>query len=592
LLARGSIKGRGPFVVSLSDTKPIQNGEIIVGEDSFGEWLSKRRKSLGLTQKQLASQIHCATITLRKIEAEQRKPSLQIAERLAQILFIPGNEQNRFLDFARGNWQSGSTSEWRIFPSHLDNSQSAFKIPTPLTALIGREQELSTIIEYFIDADIRLVTISGSPGIGKTRLSQDVARGLLAYFPDGIFFIPLHNLENSQQLTLTILQALGYIQQTGKSPLDMLISRIADQHILLVLDNVEHLIDVAGPFTFELLHSCSHLKIMITSREILRISGERVFQLSGLNIPSESQLTSLDVEKIFNFPALRLFEERANAVKTDFYLSSNNIEDVCTICKHLDGLPLAIELLAVWIKIMTPHALLEQLNNHFVLHTEGSHALPLHQRTLYNAINWSYNLLSDQEKYLFNNLSVFTGGFTLQAAEAVLSEYSANGDATDIIANLAEKSLLQRGLDNNDEPRFYMLTTLRQFASEQLAKLDGVDSAQEFHRTYYLKFSSVAMSDIHGQNRVEWINRLELEQDNLRAALNWSILKQNTQSALLLLTMLGWLWYAQGNYREMECWLDQVKFLPDIDNYPQENSELLLLTGQLKSISGEVEYTH
>ena len=591
MLAGGSIKGLKPFVVSLSDTKPIQNGEIMVGENSFGGWLSKRRKSLGLTQKQLASQIHCATITLRKIEAEQRKPSLQIAERLAQILFIPGNEQNRFLDFARGDGRSGSTSEWRNFPSHLDSSQPIFKIPTPLTALIGREQELSTIIEYFIDADIRLVTISGSPGIGKTRLSQDVARGLLAYFPDGIFFIPLHNLENSQQLTLTILQALGNIQQTGKSPEDMLISRIADLHILLVLDNVEHLIDSAGQFAFELLHSCSHLKILITSREILRISGERVFQLSGLNIPSASQLTSLDVNKIFNFPALKLFEERANAVKTDFYLSPDNIEDVCAICKHLDGLPLAIELFAVWIKIMTPHALLEQLNNHFVLHTEGSHALPLHQRTLYNAINWSYNLLSDQEKYLFNNLSVFTGGFTIQATEAVLSEYSANANATDIIATLTEKSLLQRGLDNIDEPRFYMLTTLRQFASEQLVKLDGVDHAQEFHRTYYLNFSSVSMSEIRGQNQAQWINRLELEQDNLRAALNWSILKQNTQSALLLLTMLGWLWYARGNFREMECWLDQVKFLPDIDNYPQENSELLLLAGQLKSISGEVEYT-
>ena len=587
----GSIKGFQPFDVSINDTKPIQYGDIMISEESFGVWLSRRRKSFGLTQNQLASQIHCATITLRKIEADQRKPSLQIAEKLAKIFNLPDSEQKNFLNFARGDWQSDSTSESLNFPWHLQNSQSLFKIPTPLTSLIGREQELTTVKEYFLDADIRLVTISGPPGIGKTRLSQDVSRGLLAYFPDGIFFISVANLDNSHQLISAIIQVLGYQPKSDKSLEDMISSRIADQHILLILDNIEHLIDPVESLVFELLQSCPHLKILVTSREILRLSGEKVFQLSGLNVPKESQLASLEIDRISDYPALRLFEERANAVKPDFFLSSENIKDVSAICKQLDGLPLAIELLAVWIKTMTPHALLERLNIHLVLHTEGSHALPLHQRTLYSAIDWSYNLLSPQEKYLFNNLSVFAGGFTIQAAEAILSADAIDAFATDIIATLVENSLLQRGLDLNDEPRFYMLTTIKQFASEKLSSLEGVDSAQETHRAYYVNITSQTLSEIHGPNQAQWIGLLDNEQDNLRVALNWSILREKTLSALLLLTILGWLWLARANFSEMECWLDQVQYLPDIHKYPIENNELLHIVDQLKLISGEFVHT-
>jgi predicted ATPase/transcriptional regulator with XRE-family HTH domain len=564
----------------------------MVGENSFGEWLSKRRKSLGLTQKQLASQIHCATITIRKIEAEQRMPSLQIAEKLAIILNIPDNEQKRFLDFARGDWRSASNSEQANFPWNTNPSLSFFPIPTPLTPLIGREQELSTIINYFLDADIRLVTISGPPGIGKTRLSQDVGRGLLAYFPDGVFFIPLANLENSHQLTQTILQALGHKLKVGESPENMLFTRIANQHTLLILDNVEHLIDAVGQFAFEFLQSCSHLKILVTSRESLRISGERVFQLFGLDIPAESQLTTSNLDEISKYPAMRLFEERANATKPDFFISPENMEDVCAICRQLDGLPLAIELLAVWIKVMTPHALLGKLNNHLVLHTEGSHALPIHQRTLYSAIDWSYNLLSPQEKYLFNYLSVFTGGFTLKAAEAILSGNSVDAYAADIIATLLEKNLVHRGLDVYEEPHFYMLTTIKQFASEQLSILGNLESAQEFHLGYYLNFSLMTINEIQGSNQAQYLNRLDYEQDNLRSALNWSITGQKTRFALVLLTMLGWLWLVRGNYGEMQCWLEQVQLLPGVHNYPRENSELHLLVDQLKSTSSELVHTH
>jgi predicted ATPase len=436
-----------------------------------------------------------------------------------------------------------------------------------------------------------LVTISGSPDIGKTRLSQDVAKGLLAYFPGGIFFIPLANLEYSPLLTQTILQALGYKIKQDESPEDMLIKIIADEHILLVLDNAEHLIDAVERFTYKFLQSCSHLKILVTSREILRISGERVFQLSGLSIPVESHLTTKEFDEISKYPALRLFEERANATKPDFFLSPENLEDVYAICRHLDGLPLAIELLAVWIKILTPHALLGGLSNHLVLHTEGSHALPVHQRTLYNAINWSFSLLSPHEKFLFNYLSVFTGGFTIKAAEKILSNHSMDAFAADIIAALVEKSLLQRGADIYDEPHFYMLTTIRQFASEQLRILGDLESAQEYHLEYYVNFTLLNMSEIQGPNRTRFINRLEYEQDNLRSALNWSIISQKTQFALILLNMLGWLWLVRGNYQELECWLDQVQLLPGIHNYPRENEKLLLVVGQLKSTSREFIHT-
>jgi predicted ATPase/transcriptional regulator with XRE-family HTH domain len=563
----------------------------MVSEDSFGLWLSKCRKSLGLTQKQLASQVHCAIITIRKIESEQRRPSIQIAERLAQILNIPDNEHKKFIVFARGDWRSASNSSLVNFPWTYNDTPSISQLPNPITPLIGREQELSSIVEYFLDADTRLVTISGPPGIGKTRISQDVARSLLGYFPGGVFFIPLTNLENSHLLTQTIIQSLGYKLKQGESPEDMLITRIADQHILLVLDNVEHLIDAVERFVFKILESCSHLKILVTSREILRISGEKVFQLSGLSMPVENHLTTRDFDEISKYPALKLFEERANAAKPDFFLSQENLENVYAICRHLDGLPLAIELLAVWIKIMTPHALFEGLSNHLVLHTEGSYALPVHQRTLYNAINWSYNLLSPQEKFLFNHLSVFTGGFSVKAAEKILSDNSMDAYAADIIAALVEKSLILRGADIYNEPRFYMLTTIKQFASEQLTMLGGLEAAQEYHLEYYVNFTLRNMGDIQGSNRARFINRLEFEQDNLRSALNWSITSQKTQFALILLTVLGWLWLVHGNYHEMECWLDQVQLLPGIHNYPRENDKLILVAGQLQSSSRELVHS-
>jgi non-specific serine/threonine protein kinase len=200
-------------------------------------------------------------------------------------------------------------------------------------------------------------------------------------------------------------------------------------------------------------------------------------------------------------------------------------------------------------------------------------------------------LLSPQEKFLFNHLSVFTGGFSIKAAENILSVNSMDTYATDIIAALLEKSLIQRGADYYDEPRFYMLTTIKQFASEQLTLLDSLESAQEYHSKYYVNFALLNMGDIQGPNRARSINRLEFEQDNLRSALDWSITSQKTQFALVLLTILGWLWLAHGNYREMECWLDQVQLLPGIHNYPRENDRLLFVVDQLQTTSHELVST-
>jgi predicted ATPase/DNA-binding XRE family transcriptional regulator len=584
-----SINGINPLAVSLSDTKPIQCGEIMVGEDSFGAWLSKSRKSLGLTQKQLASQINCATITIRKIEAEQRRPSMQIAERLAQIFDIPANERKSFIRFARGDWRQTPKDRIPKYPWSAPGLFFRSHIPASLTPLIGRENEVSTLKEYLLDANIRLVTLFGPPGIGKSRLSQEVAQKLLPDFPDGIFFVPLTLTDIPNQLTLIILQSLGYEHIKGKSPEDALISGIAHKQMLLVLDNVEHLIDTAGLLVYELLQSCPHLKILATSREILRITGERIFPLSVLNTPTESQLHSLDVNAALHYPALKLFEERATAVQPGFSLTVDNLKDVAAICIQLDGLPLAIELLAAQIKIMTPHTLLEHLNNHLVLHTVGARSSPPHQKTLYHAINWSYNSLTDDEKYLFSYLSIFAGGFTLEAVEQVLSRSVINAEVTNLIISLLEKSLLQSAIDVYGESRFYLLTTIQQFAADKLIDSGEEITARQQHLAYFLKYASSAAHGSDGMERNRRIDCLDIEQDNFRAALNWSISRNETRAAIILLTILGWLWLVHGYYSEMFCWFDQVQSLPDIHAYPHEYAELLVLVSNSKWRMGEFD---
>ena len=529
---------------------------------SFGAWLKRQRKASDLTQEQLADQVGCSAIAIRKIEAEERRPSVQIAERLAQIFNIPQNEQKIFLNFARGNISSAPKDSIKDIPWRT----TRVNLPATVTTLIGRTEELALVRDYLLAPNIRLITLIGPPGIGKTRLSLETARTAAAEYTDGVFFVALAPLDGPSLIPSAVIQALGYVEAKSQDLFIQLTDRIGDKHILLVLDNCEHLIEDIAPLASRLLSACPHLKIIATSRESLRIPGEWLYRISALNVPKEN--SPVNVASAASFSALTLFAERARAVRADFMLTAENIQAVAAICAQLDGLPLAIELIATRIRLMSPQALLERLTDSFILSADGMRAVSARQKTLNNAIGWSYSFLPVEEQKLFSSLSVFSGGFTLKSVEAAFSGMFTGKLMADLVASLSDKSLLQRTLDNRGETRFNMLVTIQQFALDRLRNTGDETNARNQHLTYFLDLAEIGDKEMRGPSQVQWADLLESEHDNFHAALDWAVSNQKTESALRLLCALGWPWEVRSHYTEALGWLNKIRTLPDVSNYP------------------------
>ncbi len=533
---------------------------------SFGAWLKRQRKASDLTQEQLADQVGCSAIAIRKIEAEERRPSAQIAERIAQIFHIPKNEQLTFLNFARGNISLAPKETVNDVPWRASNASARVNLPATVTSLIGRGKELAFVRDYLLNPNIRLITLVGPPGIGKTRLSLEAARTYASEFSDGVFFVALAALDDPSLITSAVIQALGYVE-AKKQPLFLqLADGIGDKHILLVLDNCEHLIEDLAPLASRLLSACSRLKILSTSRESLRIPGEWLYSIPALDVPKEN--APVNMETIADFPALALFTERARAVRADFVLTAENIQAVAAICIQLDGLPLAIELIASRIRFMSPQALLENLTDSFILSADGMRAVSARQKTLNNAIGWSYNFLPPEEQKLFSFLSVFSGGFTLKAIETIFSEMFTGKPVADLVASITNKSLLQRALDTRDETRFNMLGTIQQFALTCLRNANYEAEIRNEHLAYFLDLAERGDKEMRGPSQAKWADLLESEHDNFHAALDWAVSDQNTESALRLLCALGWPWEVRGHYTEAHGWLNKIRALPDVSHYP------------------------
>lgn len=549
-------------------------------EASFGEWLKRRRKATGFTQEQLALQIGCAAITLRKIESEERRPSTQIVERLSEIFDIPQNEQAAFLRFARGDWKSAPTVESAAAPWRASRTESRSNLPASLTSFIGREKETAAVREYLLNPDIRLITLIGPAGIGKTRLSIESARMTPTNFPNGVFFIALAALEDPHLVAPTIVQTLGFAETELESPLERLKDGIGDKHMLLVLDNLEQIIEGAASLIFDLLSACPRLKILTTSREALRVPGEWLFPVPVLNMPTQTQLQSMDMKQASQYAAVALFTERARAVQPNFMLNTDNIQTIAAICTQLDGLPLAIELIAARIRLMSPQALLAKLTDQFVLSADGMRAVPTRQKTLHNAISWSHNLLSSEEQILFARVAIFSGGFSLDAAETIFSRTITDKSVSDLIASLSEKSLLHRTLDARGEPRFSMLVTIQRFSLDCLRHRGEEVEVRNWHLDYFLDLAEQADKQIHGSAQAEWLERLDSEHANFRTALDWCILHQKTESALRLLGALGWAWDVRCHYSEARTWFEKVRTLPDVHDYPVPYASLLNRLGR------------
>ena len=730
-------------------------------EVSFGEWLKRQRMSKGLTREQLAHQVGCAVVTLRKIEAEERRPSVQIVEQLAEIFHIPPNQQANFLKYARGDWTKspagaegiealpwlvppstgggdslnpsihlatflftdieGSAKLWDQAPEKmkvalqrhheiLQNSvtsnggavfqivgdafcaafptvlsavsaavtaqqvlyQESWDLPFPirvrmgihtgeaeytsdnhllggyasnqtlnrvarilsaahggqillslattdlvkdslpanielrdmgehhlrnlihpehlfqlnisglpsefpplntlthrnnlpieLTSFIGREKEQAEVIALLVKN--RLVTLTGAGGIGKTRLSIEAARAALSEFPDGVFFVALASLPmgDPNLIARAVVQTLGFVEDATRPAEQQLREGIGNKQMLVVLDNCEHLIEGVAVLASDLLSICPHIKILATSRESFRIPGEWLYAVPTLGIMPEEN-TLLDLETASKSPMLMLFAERARAVRSDFVLTTDNVRTVSTICVKLDGLPLAIELIAARIRLMPPQVLLDRLSGQFILTADRMRSTTERQKTLNNAIRWSYNLLSVEEQKLFAYLSVFSGGFTLDAAEAMFSQTFTGQSISSLVASLLDKSLVQRALENqaHGEARYTMLVTIQEFTRERLLELGEEKEIRDRHLAYFCDLAEKARIELRGAGQLAWLDRLEAEYGNLHAALNWAQQSGAIAEGLRLATDLDRFWIWRVHLQEPSLALENLLARP------------------------------
>jgi predicted ATPase/DNA-binding XRE family transcriptional regulator len=544
-------------------------------QHSFGHWLRLKRKALDLTREQLAEQVGYSAATIRKIEDEERHPSEQVVERLADIFNIPQNERRVFLRFARGDWKSAPAQSVEETPWRASTKSKPLNLPATTTSLIGREKEIAHLHNDLLKADIRLITLLGPPGIGKTRLSIETARALLSDFPDGVFFVALAPLNDPSLIALAVAQSLGFVGARNISTIQQLKEGIGDKHLLLVMDNCEHLIEVVASLAAELLSTCPCLKILATSRESLRIPGEWLYPVPAFDIPVES--SSLDMDNASTYPALTLFAERARAVRSDFALNEDNLETVAAICARLDGLPLVIELIAARMRLMSPQALLDRLSSQFVLTADGMRAASERQKTLHNAIDWSYNLLPPEEQRLFACLSVFSGSFTLESVEAMFSQKIPEKPLPTLLALLLDKSLLKLApnLEESAEARYTMLVTIQEYARERLGEIGEETEIRNLHLAYFLNLAEKADEELRGHNQLKWFSRLNSDRDNLRAALDWAIKTKQTEIALQIARKSDWFWFMRSDHNEGRQWLQRVLEMPETPLYPDAQAEVL-----------------
>ncbi len=448
--------------------------------------------------------------------------------------------------------------------------QGVVVLPIQATPFIGRQNELAELASLLNRDDVRLVTLTGPGGIGKTRLSVQVATNLQEEFEDGVFFVDLAAIGDPERVPATIAGGLGVVEIADEEMLDTLKRHLQNKQMLLVLDNYEQIVETAS-VVGELVAAAPRLKVVVTSRELLRLSGEHNYGVPPLSLPDVDRKEPVDA--IAQYEAVALFIQRAKAVRFDFEVDNESASAVAEICVRLDGLPLAIELAAARVTIFSAEQLLQRLESRFK--TVGSKArdLPGRQRTLRGTIDWSYDLLDDDEKALFARLAIFQGGRTLDAAEAVCTGGTEGLspleiDVADGLESLVHKSLLRRAVGRTEEPRFEMLETIHEYARELLDKRDEIEALHRLHTEYFTALAEAAEPVIDTSEFATWKPRFEDEADNILTALEWSSASDDIEAGIRLLVAMCAYWYPAGKYALFQEWIDRV--VTRIDDVPQK----------------------
>jgi predicted ATPase/DNA-binding XRE family transcriptional regulator len=544
------------------------------GGSSFGERLRRLREGAGLTQEELAAR---AGLTAKAVSAlergERRRPYPHTVRSLAEALGLSEDERAAL---AASVSDRSAEEDAPAVPEPT--------IPVPHTPLLGRERELEEIRSFL--REVRLLTLTGTGGVGKTRLAAQAAREAEGRFPDGVAFVGLAPLGDAALVAPTISQTLGLREGEGRTGREGLYAYLREKRLLLVLDNFEHVLE-AAPEVVALIEVCPELSVLATSRAPLRVRSEQEYPVPPLAVPDPTHVPAMEV--VAAAPAVELFAERARAASPSFELTEANAAAVAAICWRLDGLPLALELAAARVRFLGPTALLSRLDR--ALEAGGARDLPERQRTMRATLDWSHNLLHEPEKELFRRLSVFAGGWTLEAAEAVV----AGGDvgADDVLAllgNLVEQSLVVTEESADSSVRYGMLEPVRQYALERLEEGGEAEGARERHAGYYLALAERTGPELSGPSQASGVWRLETELDNLRAGLRWSIEHGESEAVARMAWSMWTYWWSSGHISEGRRWMEEaLASEPDLSTLAR--ARLLFVAATLGQAIGDFETT-
>ena len=549
----------------------------------FGTRLRRLREAAGLTQEELALRSGVSAKAISTLErGERKRPYPHTIRSLADALDLSENERAALFVAVP---KRGSVDA-PVGPALATESN----LPIPSTSLLGRERELAEIRTFLQEA--RLLTLTGTGGVGKTRLAIEATRDATRLFPDGAVFVTLASLSDFTFVLPTVAQSLGLREAGG----EILRGYLRDKQLLLVLDNFEHVLE-AAPEVAALIETCPKLSVLVTSRAPLRVRGEQEYPVQPLALPTST--ISPTVEEVVGSPSGRLFAERAREASPAFELTLHNAAAVAAICWRLAGLPLALELAAARVKFLDPATLLSRLDQ--ALSAVGARDLPQRQRTMWATLDWSHELLSEEERVLFRRLSVFIGGFSLEAAEAV----GASGrifakNVLEILGQLVEQSLVVAQPDQKGSGvRYGMLEPVMQYALEKLQESREAEETKRRHFAYFLGLAEEAEqiyglltgTKLTGAEGEAWMDRLEREHDNLRTALGWAKERGEVEAGLRLVGALGWFWWTRGYFVEGHNWAEHFLEKPvrgDLRAMDGARAKALLGAGMLSYGRGDL----